>query len=421
MITILRARLFPRCLALLLVAGAGLPPGRAAHPEPAPPAATTTAQADLAHARQLTLARKLAEAHPFYERSIAKDPANGEARYFYGISLLTEAAAGRDAAVIAALRTQARQQLLEAQRVGYEDPLLTQILAELQPGRPPAAPAPYSPNEDVASLMRAAEDAYAHGDFAKAARLHQQAFAIEPKNYIAALYCGDAYFAAKDYAAACEWFAKAVAIDPDRETAHRYWADALVHQSKIEEATAQFIDAVVAEPYNRMTRTRFHQYAQSVGLSARTESMKLPDAAVKITPGKTEIQVSSGQGGYAWALASAWAAACSKFRAEDFARQFPGEKEPRRSLPEEVTGLSTMLQVAREMAAAKEGRTTPDQIAQWQPALDLLAEIQKAGLLEAFVLLERADNNIARDYAAYRAAHRDELRRYIRVYWCGLE
>jgi hypothetical protein len=43
------------------------------------------------------------------------------------------------------------------------------------------------------------------------------------------------------------------------------------------------------------------------------------------------------------------------------------------------------------------------------------------GLLEAFALLERADGELAQDFSAYRLAHREQLARFIRVYWCGLE
>ena len=38
------------------------------------------------------------------------------------------------------------------------------------------------------------------------------------------------------------------------------------------------------------------------------------------------------------------------------------------------------------------------------------------GVLEAYVLLSRADERIARDYAGYRKAHRDQLRRYLGEY-----
>jgi hypothetical protein len=46
------------------------------------------------------------------------------------------------------------------------------------------------------------------------------------------------------------------------------------------------------------------------------------------------------------------------------------------------------------------------------PALVQLAQIDKAGFLEPFALLNRADADIAQDYAAYRDVHRDTIYRY---------
>jgi hypothetical protein len=79
-----------------------------------------------------------------------------------------------------------------------------------------------------------------------------------------------------------------------------------------------------------------------------------------------------------------------------------------------------MLQVARELAEAKPPKHTVAEVARWQPALDILNQLQHDDLLEAFALLERADQELVQDYAAYRAAHREKLVRFIRVYWCGL-
>jgi hypothetical protein len=42
-----------------------------------------------------------------------------------------------------------------------------------------------------------------------------------------------------------------------------------------------------------------------------------------------------------------------------------------------------------------------------------MVKIQDAGFMEPFVLLNRADNDIAQDYPAYRAANRDKVRTYL--------
>lgn len=391
---------------------AALPPTGAGAPPP-------TVKAELERANQLVTTRHLTEAQVIYEQCIAREPNNAAARFRLAVDLVFAAQDNSDPA--AALRKQAREQLFEARRLGSEEPLVATLLAALPADGSPPADARFSPNGQVEKLMRDAEAAFGAGEYLKAAQLHQQAFALEPRNYLAALYCGHAYAARKDFASAGEWFAKAIAIEPDRETAHRYWASVLMQQRRFQEATAQYIDAVVAEPYNQITRGRFQQYCQRVGLSSRIEGMSLPAAAAKVVDGKIEIYLPPDSDAYAGALGSLYAAACGDFRTKEFARQYPEEKRMRRSLPEEVAGLRAVLEFVREAAVATDGGPTDAESARWKPGLDQLGEIEKAGLLEAFALLDRADDDLARDYPAYRAAHRDELRRYLRRYWCGLD
>ena len=48
--------------------------------------------------------------------------------------------------------------------------------------------------------------------------------------------------------------------------------------------------------------------------------------------------------------------------------------------------------------------------------LQLLVQLEEAGLLEAYVLFARTDQGISQDYAEYRKANRDKLRRYLIEY-----
>jgi hypothetical protein len=47
------------------------------------------------------------------------------------------------------------------------------------------------------------------------------------------------------------------------------------------------------------------------------------------------------------------------------------------------------------------------------PGLLEVIQIDEAGLLEPYVLLNRADTEISRDYPAYRAANREKVRAYL--------
>jgi hypothetical protein len=48
-----------------------------------------------------------------------------------------------------------------------------------------------------------------------------------------------------------------------------------------------------------------------------------------------------------------------------------------------------------------------------------LKRLNDADVLEAYVLLSAADEGIAKDYPAYRAAHRDRLNAYLREFIVG--
>ena len=52
-------------------------------------------------------------------------------------------------------------------------------------------------------------------------------------------------------------------------------------------------------------------------------------------------------------------------------------------------------------------------IKQLDSALATLVKLADEELLEAFVLISRPDQGIAKDYPAYRDAHREKIRKYI--------
>lgn len=411
-------------LSLALFVGCSTPvptrkPDTAAAVGPVVPVPTTDAKADLAEARRLSRENQHPAAQALFQRYLAQHPEDADARFWCGYDLTRQAAVTLDRSAAQALRRQAREQMLQAQKLGCTEPLLETLLATLKPDGSPPAATPLSPSKQVDALMQAAEKAYNAGNFPEAAKLHQQAFALEPTNYQAALLCGDAYFGQKDYATAGVWFAKAVAIKPDIETAHRYWGDALAHLGRRDDALTQYIEAVVADPFNRLTRARFNDIAKVMLVPLRTEPLRLPPGEFTLKDGKREIHIDPSAGEYGSALGLAYAVACANVRGEQFATRFPQEKEPRRTLVEEVEGLRTMLRVAEGMTEAKSPKISADDLAKWGPVLKTLAEIDHDGLLEPFALLERADPELAKDYAPYRAAHRDKLIRFIRIYWCN--
>jgi hypothetical protein len=50
------------------------------------------------------------------------------------------------------------------------------------------------------------------------------------------------------------------------------------------------------------------------------------------------------------------------------------------------------------------------------PSLQLLAKLEKEGLLESYILLALPDEGIAQDYPDYRRTNLENLRRYVKQY-----
>jgi hypothetical protein len=97
------------------------------------------------------------------------------------------------------------------------------------------------------------------------------------------------------------------------------------------------------------------------------------------------------------------------WKREKFHKEFPSEKAYRHTLREESSALSLVAETVDSQI--KKGELTAP-----NPQLVTLAKLHTAGLLDAFVLLARADEGIAQDYGAYRAQNREKLRQYLDQY-----
>ena len=260
--------------------------------------------------------------------------------------------------------------------------------------------------------MKAAEAAFGRGDFDKAREGYLHALALDPENYDAALFAGDICFKQHSYGQAGEWFARAIQINPNRETAYRYWGDALTSSSKNDEARGKFIDAVVAEPYSNKAWMGVRQWVDRN--KVKLNVLVLKDKSATQTDGKNAtITLDPNMLNGDTTSTAAWliySGTRLTWQNEKFKKEFPDETVYRRSLKEEAEALDTMVSVIAEDAKSKKKAKNMD------PSLLALAQLDHAGLLEPFVLFNRADAGIAKDYAAYRAAHRDVLRRYLNEY-----
>jgi len=92
-----------------------------------------------------------------------------------------------------------------------------------------------------------------------------------------------------------------------------------------------------------------------------------------------------------------------------FAKQFPQETQYRHSLPEEsdaLTAAATVLEKIKE--DAQTAKLVTD-----NPTAGLLLKLYEAGLIDPYVLFSLGDDDIAKDYLAYRGKNRDKLETYM--------
>jgi len=258
--------------------------------------------------------------------------------------------------------------------------------------------------------MQQAEADFARGELDKARAGYTQALLFDPNLYEAALFIGDVFFKQHKPGFAGEWFARAVQIDPNRETAYRYWGDTLKEAGKMDEARTKFIEAVIAEPYNQNPWMGLTQWADRNHV--KLNYVRLQDrGGVKTQDGKINITMDSSvpEGDLAGPAWLAYSMRRALWQGDEFKKAFPNASKYRHTLREEAEALHSMANVITELEnSQKKGKKTG-----LDPSLAWLIKIDQAGLLEPFVLLNRADNDIAQDYNDYRAANRDRLRRYL--------
>jgi tetratricopeptide (TPR) repeat protein len=340
---------------------------------------------------------------PVYEALAAADPTNAKYAERLAFCLLVKFENLPDGAERTATFERARREAQRAKSLGDDSNLLNVVLDRLE----------QPIGEAKEATMQAAEAAFSRGDLATALAGYQDIALRDPSSYEARLYAGDVYFVMKKLESAAEWFQRAIALDPDRETAYRYWGDALMQSNQPEAARQKFIDAVVAEPYSRKSWTGLKQWADRTGHELEHPRIEPPaqpksdstDPATK----DVEINVNLDEANDPADVGSwlVYSAQRVLWRTQLFAERFPDAKEYRHSLAEEVGAFETMLALLDE---SKPPAKLED------ASLRNVSLLAQDGMLAAYVLISAADEGIAQDYDAYRAAHRDVLHAYMEKY-----
>jgi tetratricopeptide (TPR) repeat protein len=270
----------------------------------------------------------------------------------------------------------------------------------------------FSKNTDADALMKEGEAYFAAEDWDKAQAAYESAFKLDPKLYEAPLFIGDVYFHKQEMVKAGEWYARAITVDPDRETAYRYWSDAYLRTGKMTEARDKAVEAIVAEPYNRMSYRGLIQWADKNNVKLSHPKIEVPADISSSKPGQVNITLDpkllegKEDGSTAWVVYSITRA---NWRAKKFAKTFRKETTYRHTLAEEAEALRMVVKSVKADKSIK----------QLEPSLAALLKLEQEGLLEAYILLARADDGIAKDYEQYRKKNRRKLVAYITQVMAG--
>jgi tetratricopeptide (TPR) repeat protein len=271
---------------------------------------------------------------------------------------------------------------------------------------------------DGAAMMQEGEKVAAANDYQTALARFTSAAQADPKSYEAALNAGDAAYSLKDAKAAAAWFERAINIDPDRETAYRFWGDALLRVGGDPSGAKQkFIDAVVAEPYSLNAWKGLRQWAAMEDAQIappRIERPAAPEVDDK-NPKSVNLQLDFGgaderrhPGASAWTM---YSLIRGGYHGDAFRKDYPNETEYRHSLKEEDAALSMVATTVAK--TLQEKKISPERL---DESLRNLVNVNDAGMLDCWILINGADAGIERDYPAYRTEHRSLLHDYLELF-----
>ncbi|MCI0490310.1 MAG: tetratricopeptide repeat protein [Blastocatellia bacterium] len=359
-------------------------------------------------AAELIKQQKYTEALPILEKLVLAEPDDPENHFHLGFALIAQANVTRDGAARKALSVRARNAFIKSKELGIKQPAIDALIQSIPPDG--LDDKSFSQNAEANELMTEAEALFSEGKSDDALRNYQKALQLDPKLYVAALFSGDIYLQKGDFRQAEIWYQKAIAIDPNKETAYRYSATPLMREGKYDQARDRYVEAYITEPYSRFSAAGLTRWAQATNTRLGHPKIDIPTNITFDEKGDAKINLDASallggkdDGSVAWI---AYGLTRSTWRKEKFAKTFPQEKIYRRSLAEEADALRSVLTVA----------TGDKKVKKLSPSLEKLKKLNDEGLLEAYILLAKADEGIATDHPAYLMKNRDKLRRYVVEY-----
>lgn len=332
---------------------------------------------------------------------------------------LGDRAGTSDSELARQLRAKARQVAQHALNLGAEAPLL-QLMLVTSDEQGNRLMERLDPDEKIDALLQRGEKAFGLQDFGAALRAYGAVLALNPDHYRATLFMGDVYFSRHEYEHAAKFFARAVALDPDAAVAHRYWGDALMREERLDEAREHYIDALVASPYDSFCRQSMVNWAKAAGVPLRSSDAWFPSSTIVWEPESEGPQIVLNPNDQGDVLSLVFATGRLHWLTVEQELSSPTASKPyRQSLAETSAALRMVIRSAVELAGADNHEEMPNEA--FIADVSQLAHLDEAGLLEAYILLDRANADLAQDYPAYRSDHRATVRRYIIEVWLRSE
>lgn len=366
-------------------------------------AAQSDPQQMRAKAFELMEQLRYTDALPLLEKLAVELPKDAEVQVKLGFAVLAQSKHADDQTEARTLRARARAAFVRAQELGSDAPMLPGLIEGIPADG--GADLGFSANAKANKLMEDGERAFTSGRLDEALAAYKKALELDPTLYHAALFAGDVFMQRGKYSDAEIWYQKAIAIDPFVETAYRYSATPLMKQQKFDQARDRYIEAFITEPFNRLAISGIVQWAQTTGAKLGHPKIDVPEIKTDAN-GKPQTTINVGpnleDGSLAW---GSYIAARELWRSQKFAKAYPSEKTYRHSLKEEAEALRSVIDAAK----ASKPKSLNEQI-------KLLADMNADGVLEAFILMARPDNGIARDHREYLRTNRDKLRLYVSKY-----
>lgn len=347
--------------------------------------------------------QRYAEALPYMQILVESAPELPEVRFAYAMCLIGKSKQISDTEEAKKLSAKALEEFIKAKELGSKDPQTDAFIAILSGKSVPSQTSQtYSANKEAERLMVEGESYFAQSKYEEAAKNFEKALALDPKIYQAALSSGDSYTARRIWDSAEKWYQKAIEIDPNRETAYRYSATPFMKQEKFDIARERYIEAFITEPYSNMSRRGLSQWADITGAKLGHPKLDIPE--ISFDPnGKAKTAATIDAKDTSMAPWLAYIAIRESWRKDKFAKAFPKESEYRHSVLEEAEALRAVIKASEQSKAAN-------------PQLQMLGKMDAEGLLEAFILLARANKGIAADHPEFLKNNRPKLRQYVSSY-----